>query len=225
MRTLHENDFDIDNYDEFYEHHYFQPLDDQHAIDAHRYLPRVSWALATAKKVKPKNILDLGCLEGFTALTLAKHYNSVETITGVDLSKDGIELAESRKHLVNAKANFIQDSVEHFLENTKDKYDFICLFELIEHVKDPGYLLKLIDKVKTKEGSVLISTPSFESPYFGMDDEQNKCHIRLYTVKDDYEAVNKYGTLRKATSITREIGKDRIVEIGVYSELINVRYI
>lgn len=41
---------------------------------------------------------------------------------------------------------------------------------------------------------------------------------------EDYEAVNKYGNTRKATSITKEIGKDRIKEMGVYSELINVEY-
>ena len=70
-----------------------------------------------------------------------------------------------------------------------------------------------------------MSTPAYESPLYGADDEKNKCHIRLYTTADeDYEQPNKYGNVRKATSITKEIGPDRIKDLGVYSQLINVLY-
>ena len=41
---LHEKDFDINNYEDFYENHYFQPLANDRAINAHRILPRVDWA-------------------------------------------------------------------------------------------------------------------------------------------------------------------------------------
>jgi 2-polyprenyl-3-methyl-5-hydroxy-6-metoxy-1,4-benzoquinol methylase len=99
------------------------------------------------------------------------------------------------------------------------------MFEVIEHVKNPRVVLEMIDKVKTKGGTVLISTPDFEAPTYGKDDEQNKCHIRLYTTAaEDYEAVNKYGNTRKATSLSKAIGEERIVDMGVYSELINVQY-
>jgi 2-polyprenyl-3-methyl-5-hydroxy-6-metoxy-1,4-benzoquinol methylase len=92
----------------------------------------------------------------------------------------------------------------------------VTAFELLEHVKDPKLLLKEIDRVLAPGGSVLISTPAFESPLYGKDDEKNKCHIRLYTMEsEDYEAKNKYGNVRKATSIHKEIGKERIKEIGV----------
>ena len=40
----------------------------------------------------------------------------------------------------------------------------------------------------------------------------------------DYKEENKYGTLRKASSMPKLLGKERILEMGVYSELINVRY-
>ena len=66
----------------------------------------------------------------------------------------------------------------------------VTCFEVIEHVKDPKRYLKLIDQVLSPLcRSVLISTPDFESPIYGKDDEQNKCHIRLYTTADkDYSA-------------------------------------
>ena len=225
MGKLHEKDFTIENYEGFYEDHFFASLPDDKVINAHRLLPRVNWAVQIAKQVKPKSVLDLGCLEGFTALTLANNVEGIQSIVGVDLSKDGIEKANGRVGLVKPNATFIQDSIENFLETTKLKFDFICLFEVIEHVKDPELLIKLIDSVKTEDANILISTPAFESPRFGKDDEQNKCHIRLYTMQEaDYEEKNKYGNMRTASSMPKLIGKERIIEIGVYSELINCRY-
>ena len=222
----HEKDFKIEEYDEFYEEHMFQPLRDEDAADAHRFLPRVNWALDVAKEIQPKRILDLGCLDGYALLTLCKHAGSVEYAKGVDLSKDGIKIAQKRAESFDSIAiDFEQNTIENFLENTKMKFDLIMLFEVIEHVKNPRILLKLIDRVKAKYGQVLISTPDFEAPTYGKDDEQNKCHIRLYTLADeDYEAVNKYGNTRKATSMSKQVGKDRIIDMGVYSELINCRY-
>lgn len=221
----HEKDFTMENYDGFYEHHYFKPLEEDKALNAHRIIPRVSWAVDVADARNATSVLDLGCLEGFTALTIANNVSSVKRIVGVDLSQEGIDLANSRKDLVKADAAFVRDTIEHFLRTTKEKFDFITIFEVMEHVKDPEEVLSLIDEVKTEDGVVLISTPDFEAPTFGKDDEQNKCHIRLYTTADeDYEGVNKYGNTRKATSLSKQVGKRRIIHMGVYSELINCIY-
>lgn len=223
MRTKHEQDFKMDEYEEFYENHYFQEMLDSEAINAHRITPRVAWALDVAREVGAKRVLDLGCLEGFAVLTIANNY-PIEYGVGVDLSKDGIEIAKQRADLVEPKVEFIQGTIEDYLEKTEEKFDFIMMFEVIEHVKDVDYLLELIKKVKTPEGQLLISTPSFESPYFGMDDEQNKCHIRLYTTADfTYSAVNKHGNTRTGLSMKDQLKDFEIIEMDVYSELINVR--
>lgn len=235
-RTYHEKDFPDMDYEEFYDSHFFQPVSDDDAINAHRIFPRVAWALDIAKETKPRRILDLGCLEGYAALTLAKHCDSVKLAWGVDLSEDGIAMAKSRINLVDATCVFEKDSIENLLEeriksNERDgspdgqKFNLIMAFEVMEHVKDPELVFKLIDKVLAPGGTVLISTPAFESPTFGKDDEQNKCHVRLYTLKDeDYEEANKYGNVRKATSLPKQIGKERIISSEVFSELIHLRY-
>lgn len=227
-RKYREKDFPDKEYDEFYEDHFFAPLDDQTAINAHRVFPRVAWALDVAREVRPRNILDLGCLEGYAVLTLLNNLKGRPNGFGVDLSKDGIQMAKKRAKQFKLNAMFEQGTIEAFLENARFQnhtFDFIMLFEVIEHVEDPVGLLKMIDRVKTRDGTVLISTPAFESPTYGMDDEQNKCHVRLYTTADeDYEAVNSHGNKRKATSITKQVGKSRIKELEVISELINCRY-
>lgn len=224
-RTYHENKFPQMDYDTFYQDHYFEPVRDEDAVDAHRIMPRVAWALDVAKEIKPKRVLDLGCLEGYAVNTIVKHVPSVVFGSGVDLSQDGIEIAQRRADDNNLDCVFTQGTIEDYLEGCTVEFDLVLMFEVIEHVKDPTAILKLIDKVLAPGGTVLISTPAFESPNFGKDDEQNKCHVRLYTMQDeDYEEANKYGNVRKATSMPKQIGKERIIEMEVVSELINVRY-
>lgn len=225
--TKSDKDFDPEHYEEFYEHHLFQPIAEEHAFDIHEYIPRFGWAFDQVAELKPKTLLDLGCLDGSFALTIAKHFDI--PVTGIDLTKDGIELANKRARQGNQTFSvFQQGKVEDWLEKLAEggaEYDVITFFEIIEHVEDVQKVLKLIDKVLAPGGSVLVSTPSYESPVYGADDEANTCHVRLYTTREeDYEQPNKYGTVRKATSIWKEIGKNRIKSIGVHNELINLRY-
>lgn len=232
MGKLKESEFKLENYEDFYADHHFQPMTDDMSINAHRGIPRVAWALDVAREIQPESILDLGCLEGFTVLTLASKVDSVKRGVGVDLSKDGIDLGKSRVGLVKADVEFIENSIEDYLENCTEKFDMVCLFEVIEHVKDPTYLIELISKVLTDKGQVLISTPSFESPAFGKNDVQNKCHIRLYTTKDeDYEEMTDVPDpvtgeryMRTATSMPKQLAGKDIIEMEVISHLINVRY-
>ncbi len=221
-----EKEFDKHDYDEFYENHHFQPLREDHALAAHEIIPRFGWAFDKVEELKPQTLLDLGCLDGSFGLTIAKHLGV--DVTGVDLTKDGIAIATERAEKHDLPAIFHQGKIEDWLQfyaKQGKTFDVVTCFEVLEHVDNPAELIKLIDEVLAPGGSVLISTPSFESPIWGADDEANKCHVRLYTMEDkDYEKVNKYGTLRKATSISKEIGKNRIKEMGIYSELINVWY-
>lgn len=218
--------FDIENYEAFYEHHHFEPIREADALIIHELIPRFGWAFDEVEELAPKTLLDLGCLDGSFALSVAK--NLGVSVTGIDLTVDGVELAKERAARYNLPAEFFQGTIEEHLERLAKegkKYDVVTLFEVIEHVKDVQQVLKLIDGVLAPGGSVLVSTPDFEGPNFGADDEQNTCHIRLYTVADeDYSRENKYGHVRKATSMSKEVGKDRIKSMMVHNQIINVRY-
>ena len=70
MRKYEQKDFKIDNYEEFYQDHHFANMTDDMALNSHRGIPRVAWAVDVAKEINAKKVLDLGCLEGFTLLTI-----------------------------------------------------------------------------------------------------------------------------------------------------------
>lgn len=222
----HDTKFEMENYEEFYAHHNFEPIPEQLCTTVNEVIPRFGWAFDKVDDLEAKTVLDLGCLDGSFLLSVGKQLGCV--VTGVDLTEDGISIAKERAAKFGVEADFHQGFVEDWLETfVKEgrKFDVVTFFEIIEHVEDVQKCLTLIDKVLAPGGSVLVSTPDFESPLFGADDEVNKCHIRLYTTADeDYERANKFGTVRKATSITKEIGKDRIQEMNVVNELINVHY-
>lgn len=221
-------EFDIENYDEFYEHFDFAPVRARDIADAHRLFSRVAWALDIAKEIEPDNILDLGGLDGATILTLMKHTNAKQGVS-VDLSEEGTQLgADHAKRLgMQDRVTFVQKSIEDYLElcsETDVQVDMITMFEVIEHVKDPNEILNLICQVLRPGGTLLITTPQFEAPNYGMDDEENKCHIRLYTMKSKpYTAVNKHGNERRATSMHEELKEFDIHQMEVWSELIHVR--
>lgn len=218
--------FEIENYEAFYEHHLFEPIREEDALNIHELIPRFGWAFDEIEQLAPKNLLDLGCLDGSFALSVARHLGV--HVTGIDLTVDGVNLAKERADRYKLPAEFYQGSIEDHLERfAKEgvKFEVVTLFEIIEHVKDVQQVLRLIDGVLAPGGSVLVSTPDFEGPNFGLDDEQNTCHIRLYTIADeDYSRENKYGHVRKATSMSKEVGKDRIKSMVVHNQLINVRY-
>lgn len=221
-----DTEFNIENYEDFYANHQFVETKDGDAENVHEIIPRFGWGFDMVDELKPSNLLDLGTLDGSFPITIARHFNI--PVAGVDLTKDGIALARQRAQKLGIPAVFAQGTIEDVLRglaNEGRQFDMITCFEVIEHVKSPEKLLALIDDVLAPGGNVLVSTPDFESPLYGKDDEKNKCHIRLYTTaEEDYEAKNKFGNIRKATSIVKQIGKDRIQDIGVYSHLINVRY-
>lgn len=226
-----EKEFKLEDYESFYEHHHYGEVPDSKIDEAHRIFPRVAWVLDVAKEIGAKNVLDIGCLEGYTLLTLANKLGV--TGVGVDLSRSGIERASRVAKDKGYKVDFVQDYAEHFMEEVeRNKFDLIVALEVLEHVKDDKVFLNLVDTMLAPGGTVLISTPAFESPVWGKNDVNNKCHIRLYTLEEeDYEEETDVPDPdtgktypRKATSIYKLIGKERIKDAGTYSELINIRY-
>lgn len=98
------------------------------------------------------SVLDVGGGTGWT-LDLAKSADPRIAVTVVvDLNKRSQAVAEKKGH------RFHCQTIESFL--TKEKFDFIILLNLIEHVADPKAVLQSMERLLSPGGRILVKTPN-----------------------------------------------------------------
>ena len=59
-----DKNFTPEKYEEFYEHHYFEPIPIQFATKVNEVIPRFGWGFDKIEELGAKRVLDLGCLDG-----------------------------------------------------------------------------------------------------------------------------------------------------------------
>ena len=74
----------------------------------------------------------------------------------VDISKSSIEL--SKQFVSGGSVNYYLKDVYEY--HTNEKYDFIVMGEVLEHVEDPVALLKKLNSLLNNNGKAFISTPT-----------------------------------------------------------------
>jgi 2-polyprenyl-3-methyl-5-hydroxy-6-metoxy-1,4-benzoquinol methylase len=214
---LDKSAFDPDkNYDSFYAGHSFEPFPEEYALTADLLVPRVAWALDIAREIEAKRILDLCCLDGFASLTIASQLGI--PVVGVDLSEDGIEMANRRAK--DLPATYLHGSVEHFTSD--QRFDLILLFEAIEHFTDVDKVIGVIKQHLSPNGTLLVSTPDAEGVFgIGNDDP---CHLRIYSHRDSSELDKLTGSkpIVSLPDYLREQGFS-IVSNEVFNGLIHTR--
>jgi 2-polyprenyl-3-methyl-5-hydroxy-6-metoxy-1,4-benzoquinol methylase len=110
--------------------------------------------LSLLDKSKNKQILDLGCGNGFLANYLVKQGFEVY---GTDASEEGIAIAKQE----NPDRFFVQDLSTGKLpaELQEIKFDTILSTEVIEHLYDPAGFIDFCKNLLPKGGELIISTP------------------------------------------------------------------
>ena len=147
------------------------------------------------KHIKHKGIiLDLGCGTGTLDFYLASKGNKV---TGVDQSKIAINMARK-----NAKALGVEKDTKYFQKNilkfeSKEKFDAVMLFEVIEHLPDDTKAIVNAKKLLKKNGLLFISTRSANAPLtrIGLTKKHDKRvgHLRRYTLKSLSKVISSTG--------------------------------
>jgi len=91
------------------------------------------YRFAVLGDVREKRILEVGCGDGFEAITLALRGANV---VGVDISPRAIEVARERARLhgVADRAHFYAMPLELYLKEHDEKFDMICAFAFLHHV-------------------------------------------------------------------------------------------
>lgn len=124
-------------------------------------------------KLKKRNmeILDVGTNDG-TNIPILKKYGNVYAI---DLNKDNLLISKFEF----PKETKVMDITN--LKYPKEKFDLICVFDVLEHVNDE-LAIKNIKKVLKKEGYCFVTVPAFKSLFSSHDKALG--HKRRYNSKD-----------------------------------------
>lgn len=166
------------NYNEFYAGHKFQPIPEPQCYLADMVIPRVGWAVDVAGEIRAGHVLDLCCLDGFALLSMATRLDVAGT--GVDLSADGIRLAQDRAMAKKLNLRFIEGRVEDFQDEVG--YDLVLLFEAIEHFTNVEAVIDTIKRNMNPGATLLVSTPDAEG-YYGIRNVEDTCHLQVYSHK------------------------------------------
>ena len=108
---------------------------------------------------KQARCLDLGCGSGL--LLEALRNAGYSDLRGVDLGAQAIDIAKGRGFQV------VQTDLRDFLKESKDSFDLITAFDVVEHFgKDEVIdVLKLIYDRVAPGGSIILQTPNAMSPW------------------------------------------------------------
>lgn len=106
-------------------------------------------------KLGGKAVLDIGCGGGILAESMAQ---CGAKVTGIDMAEDVLAIA--RMHLLESGLNidYRQLTAEQLAKQQPGSFDVITCMELLEHVPDPGSLVKACATLIKPGGHVFFST-------------------------------------------------------------------
>ena len=102
-------------------------------------------------KEKPKSFIDLGCGDGIIISGVKKEFPKIK-ITGIDISPRRINGLKERFPQDNF---YIKDVCNTQLKN---KFDFVYSSQVIEHVPSDKKMIKEINRILSKNGTVFVSS-------------------------------------------------------------------
>ncbi|MBA4322196.1 MAG: hypothetical protein C0408_05200, partial [Odoribacter sp.] len=107
--------------------------------------------------LKNKEILEIGCGNGVQALYINAVHNP-SSITGIDLNKGNIDIANSEKELTKTdNARFIVGDAQNLTQIASDSADVLINIESAFHYPDKPAFIKEINRVLKPGGQFLIA--------------------------------------------------------------------
>ena len=102
-----------------------------------------------------KHILDVGCGGGILSEGLAYRGGHV---TGIDLGEANLKVAREHAEHSKLKIEYSNISVEDLALDKPTQFDIVTCMELLEHVPDPGSVVKACAQLVKPGGWVFFST-------------------------------------------------------------------
>ena len=133
-----------------------------------------------------RNILDIGCGEGYGSYYLA---GFTKNIMGIDYDKAVIDYAKT-KYQKNNLQFYVMDIKN--IGSLKEKFSGICSFQFIEHILDTKSLLSNIRNLLDADGIFICSTPNRKDASPATDKPLNKFHVKEYLWNEFAELLKIY---------------------------------
>ena len=166
--------------------------------------------------VTGNKVLDIGCGEGYGSAFLA---SLAKDVLGIDYDGKVIDYARSKYHKENLM--FAVMDVEN-LGALAQKFNTICSFQNIEHIRDTYKLLGNISNLLQDNGVFICSTCNIKDASPGSKKPFNKFHVKEYEadgfkemLSEHFNSVEIFG-LRRNTALKFN---RRLKKIGLFNFL------
>lgn len=126
----------------------FKPL---HAINP----LRLEWISQHARGLGNKKVLDVGCGGGILAESMAARG---ALVTGIDLAEKSLKVARLHSLETGIKVQYRNISAEQIAADEPGEYDVVTCMEMLEHVPDPGSIIRACAALVKPGGHVMFST-------------------------------------------------------------------
>jgi ubiquinone/menaquinone biosynthesis C-methylase UbiE len=115
------------------------------------------YCIALLKPIRNKEVLEIGCGNGIQALYINASHNPL-TITGIDLNKANIDIANSERAGTNAgNVRFFVDDAQKLTQIESDSIDVLLNIESAFHYPDKVSFLSEVHRVLKPGGQFLIA--------------------------------------------------------------------
>jgi len=142
----------------------------------------VASLLRRAKVPRGGSVLDFGCGTGHMGTLLAGY----GPVTGVDASRDALELGDFRAYESVHLAWGPEDA-----EFPRGAYHLVSVLDVLEHVPDDRALLRALADQMTDDGRIVVSVPMDPSLFCAVDELAG--HHRRYTREAVLELTEAVG--------------------------------
>ncbi|CAB3676331.1 MAG: bifunctional 2-polyprenyl-6-hydroxyphenol methylase/3-demethylubiquinol 3-O-methyltransferase UbiG [Achromobacter pulmonis] len=126
----------------------FKPL---HAINP----LRLEWIQESVGSLAGKKVLDVGCGGGILSEAMAR---TGADVTGIDLADKSLKIAKLHGLESGVKVEYRKVPVEQLAAEQPGQYDVVTCMEMLEHVPDPGSIVRACAALTKPGGWVFFST-------------------------------------------------------------------
>ena len=125
----------------------FKPLHDINPLRAN-YVDRHS-------PVSGRRLVDVGCGGGILAEAMAQRGAEV---TGIDMGEAPLSVAKLHQLESGVTVDYFQSTAEALAQQQPESFDIVCCLEMLEHVPDPGSVIKACADMARPGAALYFST-------------------------------------------------------------------